>query len=129
MQFFHIFFGNKKNSHTFASALGFKSRRVLKGNRDVAQLVSASALGAEGPPFESEYPDRKALTRDCECFFCVSKSESHWSHYHITQIAPHYPHYHIIVYCAAAGSQNKRPADSRSCRSLYNVDLIAFLPT
>ena len=74
MQFFHIFFGNKKNSHTFASALGSKPRRVLKGNRDVAQLVSASALGAEGPPFESEYPDRKALTRDCECFFlCPSQ--------------------------------------------------------
>ena len=27
--------------------------------RGVAQLVSVSALGAEGPPFESEYPDRK----------------------------------------------------------------------
>lgn len=26
----------------------------------MAQLVSASALGAEGPPFESEYPDNKA---------------------------------------------------------------------
>ena len=26
-------------------------------NRDVAQLVSAPALGAGGPPFESEYPD------------------------------------------------------------------------
>ena len=25
----------------------------------MAQLVSASALGAEGPPFESEYPDKK----------------------------------------------------------------------
>ena len=31
-------------------------------NRDVAQLVSAPALGAGGPPFESEYPDKKALT-------------------------------------------------------------------
>ena len=128
MQFFHIFFGNKKNSHTFASALGFKSRRVLKGNRDVAQLVSASALGAEGPPFESEYPDRKALTRDCECFFCLQFRFTLGALPH-SQIAPHYPHYHIIVYCAAAGSQNKRPAGSRSCRSLYNVDLIAFLPT
>ena len=28
-------------------------------NRDVAQLVSAPALGAGGPPFESEYPDEK----------------------------------------------------------------------
>ena len=25
----------------------------------MAQLASASALGAEGPPFESEYPDTK----------------------------------------------------------------------
>ena len=25
----------------------------------MAQLVSASALGAEGPPFESEYPDNR----------------------------------------------------------------------
>ena len=25
----------------------------------MAQLVSASALGAEGPPFESEYPDKR----------------------------------------------------------------------
>ncbi len=32
-------------------------------NRGVAQLVSASALGAEGPPFESEYPDKKSYTK------------------------------------------------------------------
>ena len=40
-------------------------------NRDVAQLVSAPALGAGGPAFESQYPDElgKALTRNCECFF------------------------------------------------------------
>ena len=32
-------------------------------NRDVAQLVSAPALGAGGPAFESQYPDEleKAL--------------------------------------------------------------------
>lgn len=38
-----------------------KIKQVLNGNRGVAQLVSASALGAEGPPFESEYPDKKEL--------------------------------------------------------------------
>ena len=31
--------------------------RRIKDNRDVAQLASASALGAEGPAFESRYPD------------------------------------------------------------------------
>ena len=31
--------------------------RMIKGYRDVAQLASASALGAEGPAFESRYPD------------------------------------------------------------------------
>jgi hypothetical protein len=30
-------------------------------SRGVAQLASASALGAEGPPFESEYPDKKRV--------------------------------------------------------------------
>ena len=29
-------------------------------NRDVAQLVSAPALGAGGPAFESQYPDELA---------------------------------------------------------------------
>ena len=43
-------------------------------NRDVAQLVSAPALGAGGPPFESEYPDeldKKAFARNCKCFFLL----------------------------------------------------------
>ena len=31
---------------------------VPKDNRGVAQLVSASGLGPEGPVFESQYPDR-----------------------------------------------------------------------
>ena len=30
-----------------------------KHNRGVAQLVSASGLGPEGPVFESQYPDKK----------------------------------------------------------------------
>ena len=30
---------------------------VPKDNRGVAQLVSASGLGPEGPVFESQYPD------------------------------------------------------------------------
>ena len=40
-------------------------------NRDVAQLVSAPALGAGGPPFESEYPDKfgKEPERDFRFFF------------------------------------------------------------
>ena len=32
-------------------------------NRGVAQLASAPALGAGGPPFESEYPDAKEKAR------------------------------------------------------------------
>ena len=31
-----------------------------EGTRGVAQLVSASGLGPEGPVFESQYPDKKA---------------------------------------------------------------------
>ena len=38
---------------TFASHSGTKN-----GTRGVAQLASASGLGPEGPPFESEYPDK-----------------------------------------------------------------------
>ena len=53
-------FGSLKNIRTFASALVNKAIEIM--NRDVAQLVSAPALGAGGPPFESEYPDKKALT-------------------------------------------------------------------
>ena len=33
---------------------------VPKDNRGVAQLVSASGLGPEGPVFESQYPDKKS---------------------------------------------------------------------
>ena len=41
-------------------------------NRDVAQLVSAPALGAGGPAFESQYPDKiKGVTKSCDSFFCI----------------------------------------------------------
>ena len=44
-------------------------------NRDVAQLVSAPALGAGGPPFESEYPDKsgKEPERNFRFFFLYTK--------------------------------------------------------
>ncbi len=44
-------------------------------NRDVAQLVSAPALGAGGPPFESEYPDKsgKEPERNFRFFFYIQK--------------------------------------------------------
>ena len=50
-----------------------KIKQVLNGNRGVAQLVSASALGAEGPPFESEYPDRvkQLIVKSIGCFFVI----------------------------------------------------------
>ena len=41
-------------------------------NRDVAQLVSAPALGAGGPAFESQYPDeltKKHLQEIADAFF------------------------------------------------------------
>ena len=42
-------------------------------NRDVAQLVSAPALGAGGPAFESQYPDKiKGVTKSCDSFFYFS---------------------------------------------------------
>ena len=37
----------------------YEIKQVLKGIRGVAQLVSASALGAEGPRFESWYGVKK----------------------------------------------------------------------
>gem|GEM_PF-4882538 len=39
----------------------------------MAQLASAPALGAGGPPFESEYPDTKEESEIVlwSCFFCV----------------------------------------------------------
>ena len=33
-------------------------------NRGVAQLASASGLGPEGPVFESQYPDKRAVDFD-----------------------------------------------------------------
>ena len=48
-----------------------KIKQVLNGNRGVAQLVSASALGAEGPPFESEYPDKKELYESVAPFLVI----------------------------------------------------------
>ena len=39
-------------------------------NRDVAQLVSAPALGAGGPPFESEYPDITKTSLNFSEVFC-----------------------------------------------------------
>lgn len=56
-----IFFLQNKKILIPLHPLYDKIERVLNGNRGVAQLVSASALGAEGPPFESEYPDKKEL--------------------------------------------------------------------
>ena len=43
-------------------------------NRDVAQLVSAPALGAGGPAFESQYPDRKSTYRDVSAFLFIYSS-------------------------------------------------------
>ena len=40
-------------------------------NRGVAQLASAPALGAGGPPFESEYPDKMRKGRDYRCDFAL----------------------------------------------------------
>ena len=62
-------FGSLKNIRTFASALVNKAIEIM--NRDVAQLVSAPALGAGGPPFESEYPDKsgKEPERNFRFFF------------------------------------------------------------
>ena len=39
-------------------------------NRDVAQLVSAPALGAGGPPFESESPDITKTSLNFSEVFC-----------------------------------------------------------
>lgn len=50
----------------------FGERVVLFLNRGVAQLASAPALGAGGPPFESEYPDRKsAILTNCRLFYLL----------------------------------------------------------
>ena len=37
----------------------------------MAQLASASALGAEGPPFESEYPDKKGIGESQFLFYYI----------------------------------------------------------
>ena len=44
-----------------------------QNNRGVAQLVSASGLGPEGPVFESQYPDKiqKQLSQ-IVAFFCIT---------------------------------------------------------
>ena len=46
-------------------------------NRDVAQLVSAPALGAGGPAFESQYPDKKSTYRDVSAFFVYICCQNH----------------------------------------------------
>ena len=43
---------------------------VPKDNRGVAQLVSASGLGPEGPVFESQYPDLGEQSNSAALFFC-----------------------------------------------------------
>ena len=40
-----------------------------KHNRGVAQLVSASGLGPEGPVFESQYPDLGEQSNSAALFF------------------------------------------------------------
>ena len=42
-----------------------------KHNRGVAQLVSASGLGPEGPVFESQYPDKKEMTLVISFFLLI----------------------------------------------------------
>ena len=43
-----------------------------KHNRGVAQLVSASGLGPEGPVFESQYPDLQEQSNfDCSFFVFI----------------------------------------------------------
>lgn len=49
----NYFFDKLKKDITFAIPL---QKETYRG---VAQLASAPALGAGGPPFESEYPDKK----------------------------------------------------------------------
>ena len=45
-------------------------------NRGVAQLASAPALGAGGPPFESEYPDIMGKEGESQkCDFALFLSE------------------------------------------------------
>ena len=47
-----------------------------KHNRGVAQLVSASGLGPEGPVFESQYPDniKNDYLKSSGRFFCYHPS-------------------------------------------------------
>ena len=52
---------NCKNfTKSFAVLVFRRIFAVPKDNRGVAQLVSASGLGPEGPVFESQYPDKKS---------------------------------------------------------------------
>ena len=45
-------------------------------NRGVAQLASASGLGPEGPVFESQYPDKRAV--DFQLLFFLFTFDSAW---------------------------------------------------
>ena len=61
-----------------------------KAPRGVAQLVSAPALGAGGPKFESWYPDKKKTLNFSASFFILSV---HYSSSHQTpQTSPTPPH-------------------------------------
>ena len=79
----------------------YEIKQVLKGIRGVAQLVSASALGAEGPPFESEYPDKKRMFQTKHPFFISSflrklgQSALIWQIYLTTR--SHWIHQYCIV--------------------------------
>ena len=48
----------KKVLHFYFFVVYLQSQMRETNNRGVAQLVSASGLGPEGPVFESQYPDK-----------------------------------------------------------------------
>ena len=70
-------FGSIKKTTYLCTRFERKQSFLLK-IRGVAQLASASALGAEGPPFESEYPDKKDKGIDSKSvpFFILSHTRT-----------------------------------------------------
>lgn len=85
-EFYANFFQN--DLHKQKKVVPLQRNYESKAPRGVAQLVSAPALGAGGPKFESWYPDKKKTLNFSASFFCFYPPAPHQPH----QTSPTPPH-------------------------------------
>ena len=81
---------SKKVLHFYFFDVYLQSQMRETNNRGVAQLASASGLGPEGPVFESQYPDKRAVDFQLLFFLFTFDSASFCPHFSLVSWMAHF---------------------------------------